>query len=170
LVEELGLAPVYLDVKLAHWWSSGRSATSATARATAAGSPEGSVRQAWRTKLQADYGVTNNSWPGCQLVPAVASSGGRLHPEFAGFLRGCCQRAAETRGGQGPLPASALSAAFCHRLLGAFSVHLQRAVHSLSGGETAAGLSRGEAGVTQAWESAVWDAGPGTDGDDCGAG
>ena len=86
LFEENGRAPVYIDVRYRHWWSLGKSSPAESFRQAAAASPTGVVNRAWHEKLRGEYKQTENSWPGCELLLGILTTGGRAHPEFAGSL------------------------------------------------------------------------------------
>ena len=155
--EEAGRAPVYVDVRYSHWWSLGESAAAAAFRRAAAATPLGVVQAATNHKLRYEYRNPTNSWEEVELVLGVLTTGGQANPEFTGYLRGCCARAATRQGQQGALGPHALASAFRHRVFGILSVERQRAVHSLLGLDYGQhmGFSRPEAGEPAAWEAWV---------------
>ena len=125
-IVEAGYGTTYIDISYSHWWSTGSSSTSTQRRMQAAASPTGSVQRAWERKLREYSG--QRSWPGCELVLGVISTGGRAHDTFVGFLRGLCVRAAARRGYQDSLPPAAVAAGFLHRIFGLLSVEVNRAM------------------------------------------
>ena len=108
-------------------------------------------------KLQQDYYATSNVWPGCELLLAVFSMGGRIHDSLQSALRGWCFRAADRQHGQGALAATILGGALLRRAYGVLGIALHREVHRLAYSQTRAGtfVTKRDAGPTELWETAV---------------
>ena len=79
------------------------------------------VEEAWRRRLAAHYGGGPPPNAPFQLIPAVVSSFGGWHPEFAQWWRGAVRAAAERAG-----PAGASVQGMLWRSVGFLSVTLQR--------------------------------------------
>ena len=87
------------------------------------------VEEAWRRRLAVHYGGGPPPNAPFQLIPAVVSSFGGWHPEFAQWWRGAVRAAAERAG-----PAGASAQGMLWRSVGFLSVTLQRQnFHVLAG-------------------------------------